>query len=76
MKTIRALRTEREWTQLDLAYQVKVTPTTVYKWEAGKVVPDIRSLRKLAEVFDVAIEDIALVGLDVDAAGDPLKTAA
>lgn len=73
MKTIREFRLERDWTQLDLAMAVGVTPGAVYKWESGTVVPDIRRLRSLASAFGVRIEDIALVGIDVDRTGEPIE---
>lgn len=73
MKTIRDLRRERGWTQLDLANTTGVTPSTVYKWESGTVVPDIRRLRELSWAFGVAIEDIALVGIDVDRDGNVIE---
>ncbi|MBA2451953.1 MAG: helix-turn-helix transcriptional regulator [Chloroflexia bacterium] len=72
METIKDLRAQRGWTQVDLANEVGVTPSTVYKWESGTVVPDIRRLRLLAKAFDVAIENMALVGVDVDRAGNPI----
>lgn len=75
MKTIRELRTEREMTQLELANEASVTPGTVYKWEAGDIVPDIRRLRAIARIFGVMIEDISLVGVDVDRAGNPIEEA-
>lgn len=66
MKTIRDYREAIGLTQVQLAHEVGVTPSTVYKWEAGKVVPDVIRLRKLAQVFDVSSDEIALVGVDVD----------
>ena len=36
---LRTLRVEREWTQEDLAKQVKTTPFTVGQWEDGTVPP-------------------------------------
>lgn len=73
MKTIRELRTEHGLTQLQLANEIRVTPSAVVKWEAGSTIPNIVQLRSLARRFDVRIEDIALVGIDVDRAGNPLE---
>ena len=58
MKTIRQLREERSWTQLDLAYKVGVTPATVYNWERGKYEPKASQLRALAHAFEVSMDDI------------------
>lgn len=60
MKTIRALREERGWTQLELANKLGVQPSTIYKWESGRFMPNVRQFRQLARVFDVSMDDIAL----------------
>ncbi len=61
MKTIKQLREDKNWTQLDLAKQLDVTPSTIYNWERGKVEPRVSQLRKLAEVFGVRMDEIALL---------------
>jgi transcriptional regulator with XRE-family HTH domain len=76
VKTIRELRDEKGLTQVQLAHEAGVTPSTVYKWEAGRVVPDVIRLRTLARLFEVSTDDIALIGLDVFAEGDLGKVAA
>ena len=48
MKTIRELREERHWTQLQLANMLKVTPVTVYNWERGKYEPSASMFRQIA----------------------------
>jgi putative transcriptional regulator len=58
VKTIRELREAQNMTQLELAIKLGVTPTTVYNWEAGRSVPKVEQLRKLAEVFAVRMDDI------------------
>ena len=62
MKTIRELREERGWTQLELAIKLRVTPVTVYNWERGKYEPGATMFRRIAEAFGVPMEDVALVG--------------
>jgi len=59
-KTIRQLREDRGWTQLDLANKLSVTPVTVYTWERGKNEPRVSQLRKVAELFGVLMDDIEL----------------
>jgi repressor LexA len=61
VKTIRQLREAREWTQVDLANKLDVAPSTVYNWERGKVEPRVSQLRKVADVFGVRMDEIALV---------------
>ncbi len=58
MKTIRALREERGWTQLELAFKLNVTPATVYNWERGRYEPKASQLRALARVFGVSMDEI------------------
>ena len=60
MKTIRELRDERGWTQLELAYKLGVTRSTVYNWERGRAEPSASKLRQIAQVFEVSMDDITL----------------
>jgi putative transcriptional regulator len=71
VKTIRQLRDERRWTQLELAYKVGVTPLTIQNWEHGRYVPSAAKLRRIAEVFNVSMDDIAL-----ETTAEEVKTAA
>ena len=61
MKSIRELRTERGWTQLELANEIGVTPSAVYTWESGRNEPRIQQLRDLARVFGVRMDEIEIV---------------
>ena len=60
MKTIRALRRERSWTQFELAVKVGVQPQAVYFWESGRRMPQVPQLRNLGEVFGLCSDEIAL----------------
>lgn len=60
MKTIRALRVERGWTQFELAMQVGVQPQAVYFWESGLRTPQVPQLRRLGAVFGLCSDDIVL----------------
>lgn len=60
MKTIRELREERGWTQLQLAIKLGVTPVTIYNWERGRYEPKVSQFRSLAREFGVSMDDIAL----------------
>jgi transcriptional regulator with XRE-family HTH domain len=60
MKTIRELREERGWSQFELAVRAGVTPGTVGNWERGKTEPKATQLRRLAEVFAVAMDTIEI----------------
>lgn len=60
MKTIRQMRDEHGWTQLQLAVKLGVTPVTVYNWERGKTEPRLSQFRELARLFAVGMDEIAL----------------
>ncbi len=53
-----ALRHARGWTQADLAAQLQVTDKAVSRWETKRGYPDVESLRRLSELFDVSINEL------------------
>lgn len=55
---LRALRTERQLTQEQLAEALHVTARTVSRWETGSNMPDISTLVELAEFYQVSIPEI------------------
>jgi transcriptional regulator with XRE-family HTH domain len=69
MKTIRALRQQRGWTQYELALKVGVHPQAVYLWESGRRTPQVAQLRKLGQVFGLCSDEIDLEPTDVSDAG-------
>ena len=60
MKTIRALRQARGWTQFELALKVGVQPHAVYLWESGRRAPQVAQVRKLGAVFGLCSDEIDL----------------
>ena len=60
MKSIRALRQERGWTQFELALLVGVQPQAVYLWESGRRVPQVSQVRRLGQLFGICSDEIAL----------------
>jgi DNA-binding XRE family transcriptional regulator len=61
MKTIRALRQDRGWTQFELALQVGVQPQAVYLWESGRRMPQVPQMRKLGQLFGICSDEIVLI---------------
>lgn len=53
------LRKYRQMTQEELAEKVGVTRQAVAKWEAGETMPDLERSRRLAEIFEVSLDDLA-----------------
>ena len=71
MKTIRALRLERGWTQFELALKVGVHPQAVYLWESGRRTPQVPQVRKLGAVFGLCSDEIVLGAIGaIGAIGD------
>lgn len=59
MKNIlRDLRTERGWTQADLALRLYVSRQTINALEAGRYDPSLPLAFKIARLFERRIEDI------------------
>ena len=55
---ISSLRKESGMTQLELAEKMGVTDKAVSKWERDLSYPDVNSLPKLAEVFNVSVDEL------------------
>lgn len=66
---IRRLRTEHHMTQEQLAAKLFVTRNSISKWENGKGLPNIDSIKGLAALFTVSLdyllseEDLALIAI-------------
>jgi len=58
---ISSLRKERGMTQLELAEKMGVTDKAVSKWERDLSFPDINSIPKLAEIFEVSVDELMQV---------------
>jgi putative transcriptional regulator len=57
---LKGLRTERNWTQADLARHVAVSRQTINAIEKGKFDPSLPLAFRLAKLFDLKIEEIFL----------------
>ena len=53
------LRKLKRMTQEDIAEAVGVSRQAVAKWEAGETLPDLDKCRKLADLFEVTLDDLA-----------------
>ena len=58
---ISTLRKEKGMTQLELSEQMGVTDKAVSKWERDLSFPDINSIPKLAEIFEVSVDELMQV---------------
>lgn len=57
-KNLVELRTKAHFTQLELAEKINYTDKAVSKWERGEAIPDLRVLVKLAEIYNITVDDI------------------
>ena len=57
---LKDLRTERNWTQADLALQLGVSRQTINAIETGKFDPSLPLAFRLARLFNLTIEEIFL----------------
>jgi putative transcriptional regulator len=55
---LRILRAERSWSQQDLAERLEVSRQSVNAIETGKYDPSLPLAFRIAELFDLAIEEI------------------
>lgn len=58
---IASLRKEKGMTQMELAEKMGITDKAVSKWERDLSCPDVNSLPKLAEIFDVTVDELMQV---------------
>ena len=57
-KFIASLRKKNSLTQKDLAEKLNVTDKAISKWETGKCYPDIETIEKLSDIFNVGINEL------------------
>ena len=55
---IKKYREEKKMTQMEVAEVLGVRPATISKYEAGALEPNIESLKKLAELFEVSVDKL------------------
>ena len=70
---IARLRKERGMTQLELAQQMGVTDKAVSKWERDLSCPDIASIPRLAEIFQVSADELLQVNRSAPEKKDSLR---
>lgn len=55
---IKTLRKERKLTQKELAYKVGVTASTITKYETGQLEPNLETLNRIADTFNISISNL------------------
>jgi AbrB family looped-hinge helix DNA binding protein len=64
------LRKMKGMSQENLAAQLDITRQTLSKWETGEAFPDIEKSKRLADIFEVSLDD--LVSFDASSTGLPV----
>lgn len=57
---LKVLRAERDWSQADLADRLAISRQSVNAIETGKYDPSLPLAFRIADLFDMAIEEIFL----------------
>jgi transcriptional regulator with XRE-family HTH domain len=57
-RRLSTLRLARNWTQYDLAAEMDVHHKTITFWENGRVTPPVRTLARLADLFDTTMDHL------------------
>ena len=57
-KNLVELRARAGFTQLELAEKINYTDKAVSKWERGEALPDIRVIVKIAEIYNITVDDL------------------
>lgn len=68
-RRIQQARLRKRWTQLEFANQANVSPSSVQRWEAGKL-PPVRELMRIGELLEVPTDEL------VEPEADEAKTMA
>ena len=55
---IRNARKEKEYTQEQVAENLRVSRQTISNWENGKSLPDIISVIRMSELYDVSLDEM------------------
>lgn len=53
---LKELRAKNHLTQSDLGEMCDVSNVSIYKWETGRVEPDISNIKRLSEIFGVSVD--------------------
>lgn len=64
-ENLKELRKKKGYSQQELAIRLNVVRQTISKWEKGLSVPDADTLIKMAEIFEVSVNELLGAELEV-----------
>lgn len=70
---LQLLRNQNGLTQEQLAEKICVSRVAVSKWESGRGYPNLDSLKKLSEIFDVSVDELLSSNELIDLANSKMK---
>jgi transcriptional regulator with XRE-family HTH domain len=53
---LKYLRKQHNWTQEQLAQHLNISRSQISKWENGELLPDVQSLQKLSNLYQVSVD--------------------
>jgi transcriptional regulator with XRE-family HTH domain len=53
---LKYLRKQQHWTQEQLAQYLNISRSQISKWENGDLLPDVQSLEKLSNLYNVSVD--------------------
>ncbi len=59
-KQLKKYRREHQLSQEQLAEQLFISRQAISKWEQGDGLPDLNNIVKLAEIFDISLDELVL----------------
>ena len=59
------LRVDKNLTQEDLGLMLDISDKAISKWENGTSKPSIDNLKKIANIFDISLDDLLMFDSDV-----------
>ena len=57
-KSLQTLRKNKEWTLIQVAEFTGISKSAISHWERGEQMPDALELQKLANIYEVKVDDI------------------
>ena len=55
---LRKLRTDKKYTQEQIAQMLSVSPQSVSRWECGTTLPEVTLLPEIAKIFAITVDDL------------------
>lgn len=68
-RRIASERVRRGWNQKELAARIRVGQQTVSKWESDGAVPKNKNLMRLAEIFDIDLQELQRLAFEASLMG-------